>query len=52
VRVTSSFPFQPTYRLNGHNGIEEDLNRERVSFRNNHHAFLAVTDRFVTASSG
>lgn len=44
MRVASFFPFQTTYYLNGHNFIERELNRERVTFRKNDNAFLAVSD--------
>jgi hypothetical protein len=44
MRVASFFPFQTTYYLNGHSFIEKELNRERVSFRKNDNAFLAVSD--------
>jgi hypothetical protein len=44
MRVASFFPFQTTYYLNGHNFIEQELNREKVSFRKNDNAFLAVAD--------
>jgi len=44
MRVASFFPFQTTYYLNGHNFIEKELDREKVSFRKNDNAFLAVSD--------
>jgi hypothetical protein len=44
MRVASFFPFQATYYLNGHNFIEKELNRVKVSFRKNDNAFLAVSD--------
>jgi hypothetical protein len=44
MRVASFFPFQATYYLNGHNFIEKELNREKVGFRKNDNAFLAVSD--------
>ena len=44
MRVASFFPFQATYYLNGHNFIEKELGREKVSFRKNDNAFLAVSD--------
>ena len=44
MRVASFFPFQTTYYLNGHNFIEKELCREKVSFRKNDNAFLAVSD--------
>jgi hypothetical protein len=43
MRVASFFPFQTTYYLNGHNFIEKELNRERIGFRKNDNAFLAVS---------
>lgn len=43
MRVASFFPFQATYYLNGHHFIEKALNRERVTFRKNDNAFLAVS---------
>ena len=45
MRVATFFPFQTTYYLNGHNYIEQELNRANIAFRDN--AFLAVDD--VTA---
>jgi hypothetical protein len=44
MRVASFFPFQTTYYLNGHNFIEKELGREKVSFRKNDNSFLAVSD--------
>jgi hypothetical protein len=44
IRVASFFPFQTTYYLNGHNFIEKELDREKVGFRKNDNAFLAVSD--------
>src|ERR1035438_9825711 len=44
MRVASFFPFQTTYYLNGHNFIEKELGREKVGFRKNDNAFLAVSD--------
>jgi len=44
MRVASFFPFQTTYYLNGHNFIEKELGREKISFRKNDNAFLAVSD--------
>ena len=44
MRVASFFPFQATYYLNGHNFIEKELVRDKVGFRKNHNAFLAVSD--------
>lgn len=42
LRVGSFFPFQTTYYLNGHNFIEQELNRKKIGFRKNDNAFLAV----------
>ena len=44
MRVASFFPFQTTYYLNGHNFIEQELNRAQVGFRKNDNAFLAIDD--------
>jgi hypothetical protein len=44
MRVASFFPFQTTYYLNGHSFVEKELIREKVSFRKNDNAFLAVSD--------
>lgn len=44
VRVASFFPFQATYYLNGHSFIEQELNRNKIGFRKNDNAFLAVDD--------
>ncbi len=44
MRAASFFPFQTTYYLNGHNFIEKELGREKVGFRKNDNAFLAVSD--------
>ena len=44
MRAASFFPFQTTYYLNGHNFIEKELDREKVGFRKNDNAFLAVSD--------
>src|SRR5260370_15344738 len=44
MRVGSFFPFQTTYYLNGHNFIEQELNRAQIGFRKNDNAFLAVDD--------
>jgi hypothetical protein len=52
MRVASFFPFQATYYLNGHNFIEKELDREKVSFRKNDNAFLAVSDPEALQSSG
>jgi hypothetical protein len=42
MRVASFFPFQTTYYLNGHSFIEQELNRNKIGFRKNDNAFLAV----------
>jgi hypothetical protein len=47
MRVATFFPFQTTYYLNGHNFIEQELNRAKIGFRKNDNAFLAVDN--VTA---
>jgi len=44
MRVASFFPFQTTYYLNGHSFIEQELNRNKIGFRKNDNAFLAVED--------
>jgi hypothetical protein len=44
MRVASFFPFQATYWLNGHSFIEQELNRNQISFRKHDNAFLAVDD--------
>jgi hypothetical protein len=44
MRVASFFPFQATYYLNGHCFIEQELNRNKIGFRKNDNAFLAVDD--------
>src|SRR5436305_10470514 len=44
MRVATFFPFQTTYYLNGHNFIEQELNRKKIAFRKNDNAFLAVAD--------
>jgi hypothetical protein len=44
MRVASFFPFQATYYLNGHSFIEQELNRDKIGFRKNDNAFLAVDD--------
>jgi hypothetical protein len=45
MRVASFFPFQTTYYLNGHNFIEQELNRAGVTYRKSDNAFLSVSDR-------
>jgi hypothetical protein len=42
MRVATFFPFQTTYYLNGHNFIEQELNRAKIGFRKHDNAFLAV----------
>ena len=44
MRVSSFFPFQTTYILNGHSFIERELKRAGVGFRKNDNAFLATDD--------
>ena len=44
MRVASFFPFQATYYLNGHSFIEQELKRDKIGFRKNDNAFLAVDD--------
>src|SRR6201984_706819 len=44
MRVATFFPFQTTYYLNGHNFIEQELNRKQIAFRKNDNAFLGVED--------
>ena len=44
MRVASFFPFQTTYYLIGHSFIEQELNRNKIGFRKNDSAFLAVDD--------
>jgi hypothetical protein len=44
IRVASFFPFQTTYYLNGHSFMEQELNRNKIGFRKNDNAFLAVDD--------
>src|SRR5881296_3251905 len=44
MRVASFFPFQTTYYLNGHSFIEQELKRNKIGFRKNDNAFLAVDD--------
>ncbi len=42
LRVGSFLPFQTTYYLNRHSFIEQELKRQRIGFRKNDNAFLAV----------
>src|SRR3974377_1430105 len=44
MRVATFFPFQTTYYLNGHSFIEQELNREKIGYRKDDNAFLAVDD--------
>jgi hypothetical protein len=44
MRVASFFPFQTTYCLNGHSFIENELNRQGMTFRKSDNAFLSVAD--------
>jgi hypothetical protein len=44
MRISSFFPFQATYYLNGHSFMERELERAHVKFRKNDNAFLAVDD--------
>ena len=44
IRAASFFPFQTTYYLNGHSFIEQELKRDKIGFRKNDNAFLAVDD--------
>ena len=44
MRVASFFPFQATYYLNGHSFMEQEWNRNKIGFRKNDNAFLAVDD--------
>ena len=44
MRVASFFPFQATYYLNGHNFIERELKRGKVTYRRNDNAFLKASD--------
>jgi hypothetical protein len=44
IRVASFFPFHATYYLNGHSFIERELARDKVGFKKDDNAFLAVDD--------
>lgn len=44
IRVASFFPFHATYYLNGHSFMERELTRNKVGFRKDDNAFLAVDD--------
>jgi hypothetical protein len=44
MRVASFFPFHTTYYLNGHSFMERELTRQKVGFRKDDNAFLAVDD--------
>jgi hypothetical protein len=48
MRVATFFPFQATYYLNGHNFIEQELNRAQVGFQanlRNHRARTGLKQR-------
>jgi len=42
--VGTYLPFQTTYYLNGHNFMEIELRRQKVTFRKDDNAFLSVSD--------
>jgi hypothetical protein len=44
LRVASLFPFHTTYYINGHSFMEKEHLRQRITFRKNDNAFLAVSD--------
>src|SRR5450631_1621013 len=44
MRMASFFPFHATYYLNGHSFMERELIRDKVGFRKDDNAFLAVDD--------
>jgi hypothetical protein len=44
MRVSSFFPFQTTYYLNGHSFMEKELTRMNISFIKDDNAFLSVSD--------
>jgi hypothetical protein len=44
IRVASFFPFHATYYLNGHSFMERELTRNKIGFRKDDNAFLAVDD--------
>jgi hypothetical protein len=44
MRVSSFFPFQTTYYLNGHSFIEKEMSRMNIPYRKDDNAFLSVSD--------
>ena len=44
IRVATFLPFQTTYYLNGHSYIEGELKRNKITYRKDDNAFLAVAD--------
>jgi len=44
IRVSSFLPFQTAYYLNGHNFMENELQRRGVRFRKHDNAFLSTSD--------
>lgn len=44
IRVASFLPFQTAYYLNGHNFMENELQRQGIKFRKQDNAFLATSD--------
>jgi hypothetical protein len=44
IRMASFFPFHATYYLNGHSFMERELTRNKIGFRKDDNAFLAVDD--------
>jgi len=44
IRVATFLPFQTTYYLNGHSFIEGELKRNKIAYRKDDNAFLAVSD--------
>lgn len=44
MRVGSFFPFQATYYLNGHSFMEQELIRNRISYRKKENAFVSTPD--------
>ena len=44
VRMATFFPFHATYYLNGHSFMERELTRDKVGFKKDDNAFLAVDD--------
>src|SRR2546430_168634 len=45
MRVATFFPFQTTYYLNGHNYIEQELNRAQIGFRKMSGKLATVIDQ-------